>query len=307
MRRTLSEIQRGARVTSSAWRDLNAICGCRGTPAVEPRHSVGGVAGRAPACELELARQGRPRQAGSNRVGLHHGRCVVRSRAAFLSASCAGKLALLAGVDGDGASLRNHPRCRLSDRRFESCVSAHARHGAAPGRARKHALVGEHLSRTVWAGVAILSSAIFFLVFDARARHHSGPATALAVLNAFIIATYTVIDGMGSRKSGDPVAYSLWLSLFIAVPWVGVACLGHRAQRADRCAPSFCRGLWEGPARSHRIRLALWAMTRAPIAAVAAVRETSIVFGTLLGALVLRERVTWVRASRWPPLRRVSG
>src|SRR5438445_216521 len=42
--------------------------------------------------------------------------------------------------------------------------------------------------------------------------------------------------------------------------------------------------------------LALWAMTRAPVAAVAAVRETSIVFGAALGAIVLRERVTRVRA-----------
>ena len=43
--------------------------------------------------------------------------------------------------------------------------------------------------------------------------------------------------------------------------------------------------------------LALWAMTRAPIASVAAVRETSIVFGTLLGAFVLHEHVTWIRGS----------
>jgi drug/metabolite transporter (DMT)-like permease len=42
--------------------------------------------------------------------------------------------------------------------------------------------------------------------------------------------------------------------------------------------------------------LALWAMTRAPVAAVAAVRETAIVFGTVLGAIVLHERVTRVRA-----------
>jgi len=42
--------------------------------------------------------------------------------------------------------------------------------------------------------------------------------------------------------------------------------------------------------------IALWAMTRAPVAAVAAIRETSIVFGMVLGALVLRERVTWIRA-----------
>lgn len=157
-------------------------------------------------------------------------------------------------------------------------------------------IVGEHLSRSVWIGVAILSAAIFFLIFDARTRQKSATATALAVLNAFIIATYTVIDGVGSRKSAAPVAYSLWLALFIAVPWMGVAWHGHRARQAQALRAALLPGIAGGVCCLASYTVALWAMTRAPIAAVAAVRETSIVFGMALGALVLRERVTWVRA-----------
>jgi drug/metabolite transporter (DMT)-like permease len=55
-------------------------------------------------------------------------------------------------------------------------------------------------------------------------------------------------------------------------------------------------GLVGGACSLGSYAIALWAMTRAPVAAVAAVRETSIVFGMALSALVLREQVTWIRA-----------
>lgn len=157
-------------------------------------------------------------------------------------------------------------------------------------------IVGEHLSRNVWIGVGLLSGAIFFLIFDARNRNQSGAATALAILNAFIIATYTVIDGVGGRRSGAPVAYSLWLFLFIGVPWVAIACVRYRGRRAETLRAQLLPGIVGGACSLASYTVALWAMTRAPIAAVAAVRETSIVFGMVLGASVLRERVTWVRA-----------
>lgn len=155
-------------------------------------------------------------------------------------------------------------------------------------------LVGEHLPVSLGIGVAVMSCAIVSLVFDARTQPQSAAATALAILNAFLIATYTVIDGVGSRKSQAPVAYSLWLFLFIAVPWL--VWTASRAQCWAEVRAQIPAGVVGGACSLASYTIALWAMTRAPIAAVAAVRETSIVFGLLLGAIVLRERVTWVRA-----------
>jgi len=158
------------------------------------------------------------------------------------------------------------------------------------------ALIGEHLSRAVWIGVALVSCGIFSTILDARSQPRSATATRLALLNAFVIAAYTTIDGLGVRVSGQPVAYSLWLFVLIGVPWLIWATVQGRPNRwaeLRRQIPSAAVG---GACSVAAYTLALWAMTRAPIAAVAAVREVSIVFATALGAIVLHERVTWVRA-----------
>jgi drug/metabolite transporter (DMT)-like permease len=156
-------------------------------------------------------------------------------------------------------------------------------------------LIGEQLSRATWLGVALVSCGIFSMIFDARARGHPAAATRLALLNAIVIAAYTTVDGIGVRLSAQPLTYSLWLSLLIAVPWSSwVAARRGRyraAQLRRQIGPAALGALCSVAAYT----LALWAMTRAPVAAVAAVRETSIVFGTLLGALVLHERVSRVR------------
>jgi drug/metabolite transporter (DMT)-like permease len=161
------------------------------------------------------------------------------------------------------------------------------------------ALIGERLSGTVWIGVALVSGGILSLIADARSRGHSAAATRLALLNACAIAAYTTIDGLGVRVSGQPLAFSLWLFLLVALPWLLWFSVRVRRIPAEHRAtlrreiPAAALG---GACSLTSYTLALWAMTRAPVAAVAAVRETSIVFGMILGAVVLRERVSWVRA-----------
>lgn len=158
------------------------------------------------------------------------------------------------------------------------------------------ALLGEPLSPAVWAGVGLVSCGILSTILDARAQRHSAAATRLALLNACVIATYTTLDGLGVRASGAAFAYSFWLSALTGAPWLIWASI-----RLRRTPPHQLRR-WSvplvigGACSLISYTLALWAMTRAPVAAVAAVRETAIVFATVLGAFVLRERVSWVRA-----------
>lgn len=159
-----------------------------------------------------------------------------------------------------------------------------------------HALIGEELSAAVWAGVALVSGGIFSMIADARSRGHSPVATRLALLNGMVIAAYTTVDGIGVRLSGQPVTYSLWLSVLVGVPWLIWAVARGGAHRWQTLRRQFTPTAVGGACSVASYTLALWAMTRAPVAAVAAVRESSIVFGTVLGALVLRERVTWARA-----------
>jgi drug/metabolite transporter (DMT)-like permease len=163
--------------------------------------------------------------------------------------------------------------------------------------AASSALLGERLSGRVWFGIALLSCALISLVFEGRSRRQPSSATGLALLNALLIAAYTMIDGVGARLSGHAVSYGLWLFALIGVPWFLWAAVAHRRDGWATIRSGLTIGVVCGACSLASYVVALWAMTRAPIASVAAVRETSIVFGTILGAVVLREQVTWIRAS----------
>lgn len=156
------------------------------------------------------------------------------------------------------------------------------------------ALIGERLSGAMWAGVLVVSGGILSMLREGRSTA-SQRSTRLALLNAVAIATYTTIDGLGVRRSGRAVSYSLALFVLMGIPWLGWALVRYRADRWAELRAHVPLSLIGGVCSIGSYAIALWAMTRAPVAAVAAARESSIVFGTLLGALVLHERVTLTR------------
>jgi drug/metabolite transporter (DMT)-like permease len=137
-------------------------------------------------------------------------------------------------------------------------------------------------------GIALISAGIVGIAFI-RHRPHPRSASAWAFANAAIIAAYTLVDGAGSRASGNPPAYVSWLIFLEAPPflvWIGV--------RRGRAAFAYVRrdwmrGLIGGAASLAAYGIVLWAMTRAPVAAVAALRETSVLFAALIGAVWLKE------------------
>lgn len=116
-------------------------------------------------------------------------------------------------------------------------------------------------------------------------------AVGLALLTALVIAAYTLVDGLGVRRSGAPASYTAALFLLsgVAVPLACRRQLGGRlpAYLAARPMLALAGGLATGGSYA----IVLWAMTQAPVAVVAALRETSIVFAVAIAAWVLRERV----------------
>jgi drug/metabolite transporter (DMT)-like permease len=127
-------------------------------------------------------------------------------------------------------------------------------------------------------------------------RERNSKGIALALLNAVVIAGYTLIDGLGVRHSGAPAAYTLWIFLVTGVP---LAAWRVRARGRPALAQYVRRnwhfGLIGGVGTVASYGLALWAMTIAPIAVVAALRETSILFGVIISGLLLKEHVGLVR------------
>lgn len=116
-------------------------------------------------------------------------------------------------------------------------------------------------------------------------------AAGYALLNAAIIATYTLIDGIGVRRSGAPAAYTMWLFVLSAIGILACAA-PRRRELLVYARRHWHAALLGGFGTLTSYGLALWAMTRAPVAAVAALRETSILFAAAIATLFLRERLS---------------
>ncbi|MBS0232737.1 MAG: EamA family transporter [Proteobacteria bacterium] len=153
--------------------------------------------------------------------------------------------------------------------------------------------MGESLSVAAWAGVALISFGILAMVTE---RHDgSRRGVYIALTNAAVIASYTLTDGAGARLSGSPAAYASWVFMLTGIPlgcWVLVR---SRPAFAELVRTRWRIGLIGGMATVLSYSLVLWAMTRAPVAVVAALRETAILFGTAIAGFVLKERLGVVR------------
>lgn len=151
--------------------------------------------------------------------------------------------------------------------------------------------LGETLSPLAWMGVLGISCGVLVLGLNAHA-FRVPKALGFALANAVIIAIYTVVDGLGVRASGNALQYIATLFMFDGWPFALLmfATRGHAVGRyARRRWPLATLGAC---ASLGSYGIALWAMTRAPVATVAALRETSVLFAVLLGAWFLKEAFT---------------
>jgi phosphonate utilization associated putative membrane protein len=157
--------------------------------------------------------------------------------------------------------------------------------------------LGETLSPLSWAGVLGVSCGVLALGLSRHALD-SPRAVAFALANAVVIAVYTVVDGLGVRASGNALQYVL--ALFVLDGWPFA--LMVFARRGVGIAWPYTRGRWPvatlgAIASLGSYGIALWAMTRAPVATVAALRETSVLFAALLGTWFLHEAFNLRRAA----------
>lgn len=154
------------------------------------------------------------------------------------------------------------------------------------------ALVGEVLSVRQYGAIGLICAGVLAMSLwrGAGAAPPSRRSTLFALLNAAVIACYTLIDGVGVRLSGAPVAYTLWLFALSAVVLLA-AVMGRRQALRDYVSQYWKTGLLGGFVSMAAYGLALWAMTAAPVPVVAALRETSILFAALIARVFLRERL----------------
>lgn len=156
---------------------------------------------------------------------------------------------------------------------------------------------GERLGGGTAFGVLLISAGVMCVALRRRMERRHVRGLSWAVLCAATIAAYTMFDGAGARVSGHVPAYLAWklvldALLFSAgiILFKGYAPLLHHVTVHWRTA-ALAAGL-----SALAYGIALWGMTRAPVAAVAALRETSVLFAVMIGWLFMRERV---RALQW--------
>jgi drug/metabolite transporter (DMT)-like permease len=154
----------------------------------------------------------------------------------------------------------------------------------------------QHLAVIELAGVLLISGGLIGLVFIGRPGRRQLPALLAAFGTGLMIASYTVVDGVAVHKM--PVAtYMGWVFMLqgFAVPLAVVLWRGPQAFNLPK--PAIFSGLFGGVVSMAAYGLVLWAQTRGTLAAIAALRETSIIFGALIGTLFFNERFGPKRAA----------
>jgi drug/metabolite transporter (DMT)-like permease len=157
-------------------------------------------------------------------------------------------------------------------------------------------LLSEVLSLRGWLGIALVSGGALMLTANFRfSKGFQLAPVALAFLNAIVIVIYTLVDAQGARLSGNAFSYTGWMLFLLALVFFLAVSVIEGRQVFYRMAKDWKKSLIGGACTFGSYGIALWAMTLAPVALVAALRETSIFFGTIFSVFILRERITLVR------------
>lgn len=152
-------------------------------------------------------------------------------------------------------------------------------------------LIGESLSTTGIAGIFALTSGILLLSLKGGRRGAAFDARGVgfAVLCATSIAAYTLVDGVGARMGADPFAYITWLMILDGFMMLAFGLIRWGPRVLVLPVKTWAVLTVGGIMSLVSYAIALWAMTRAPIAMVAALRETSVLFAAAIGVVFLRE------------------
>jgi drug/metabolite transporter (DMT)-like permease len=150
---------------------------------------------------------------------------------------------------------------------------------------------GEAVSARALLGIALVSSGIISLAF--KGRRIAVPSLPYALGTGCFIAAYSVVDGIGVRLSGAPLAYTVWMSALwgILMPPVYIYLRGAGSLFVIR--PGFIAAFIGGLVSLLAYGIVIYAMSGAPMGAVSALRETSVLFAALIGYFFLGETLTF--------------
>jgi drug/metabolite transporter (DMT)-like permease len=157
-------------------------------------------------------------------------------------------------------------------------------------------ILADAVSPRQYFAIAVLAGGILLMARGVFTGGEDRRLVPFALGSALATATYTLIDGMGARVSGAPIAYVAWVFVADGLFFT----FGMLALRGWDVIPrelqAWRLGTVASAASYGAYAIAVWAMTVAPIALVAALRETSILFAVLIGWLAFGERMSGEKA-----------
>ncbi|MFV1875088.1 EamA family transporter [Nioella sp.] len=142
-----------------------------------------------------------------------------------------------------------------------------------------------------YVGVLVLGLGIAFMARGVFTNGESRRLLPFAFGSAMATAGYTLADGLGARVAGDPLQYVGWLMMLSALFYTPAAIALRGVEVIQASRRDWIMGLIAAAASFAAYAIAVWAMTVAPLALVAALRETSILFAVLLGWLLFGDRM----------------
>lgn len=165
--------------------------------------------------------------------------------------------------------------------------------GAAPALtlALSVAFTADRLTPGAALGAAIVSLGICALAFRPGLTRQNLTGLLWALGVAATIATYTVIDGIGARVSGDALGYTAVLNLLTGIPVLTAGFYRHGPRCFNQLRQAWLTSIFGGSLMFFAYAIVVFALTRAPIAPVAALRETGVIFGAIIGAVLFKEQM----------------
>lgn len=159
--------------------------------------------------------------------------------------------------------------------------------------------LNESVDRSGVVGIVVLAAGIMALALDRgwKILLASPRGLAYAVATSLCITGYTLSDGLGARAAGNAHHYVIWLFVLDALPMLAIVAITRGRDLVKAASENWLPGLLGGALSLAAYWIVIWAFTVAPIPVVAALRETSILFAVLIGALFLGERMSPVRGA----------
>jgi drug/metabolite transporter (DMT)-like permease len=149
-------------------------------------------------------------------------------------------------------------------------------------------VIDEPLSLYGGVGVALIGAGI--LALEAGNKYRSYKLLGFAFATVLMITAYTIVDSLGARISGNSTSFLVWFSLFKSIIFVSIVFfLRNKEQCIGHIKTSWKRGLIAGVLSFSTYAIILWAVTKASIPYVSALRETSVLFSCIIAMVFLGE------------------